>query len=265
MKRVSVEALGSWAIVTGASSGIGRAFAQELANAGFNLVLVARRAPPLQAVCDELMTQSLVRCKAVAIDLASSDFLDALAQATEGLDIGLLVSNAGGANPGKFIANTSERLCAELAVNTMAHALLGHYFAKKMAARGRGVIIFVSSIAGLQPVPFLSTYAASKAFVDTLGRSLREELRFDNVSVHVLLPGPTDTRLRTAMGFEASRMRPMTAGACAKSALRAVERDIAWHIPNRALRWVLAFLPRRLVSHILGRTMQRLLSRQRPG
>src|SRR5437763_1943456 len=150
------QQFGPWAVVTGASSGIGRAVAAQLAANGINLVLAARRLSTLDDVGNDLVHRHGIRYRSVRVDLARPDFLDVLTDATDDMDVGLVVSNAGDMNLGEFLATPHDSLLAELRVNTEAHLSLTHHYGQLLARRGRGGILLVSSVAGIQGVPYIA-------------------------------------------------------------------------------------------------------------
>jgi short-subunit dehydrogenase len=253
MRHLDLARFGPWGVVTGASSGIGEAFARELARRGFHLILVARRGELLERLAGALRREHGIDCRPVAIDLAESSFMDSLRRTTDELDVGLLVSNAGTATATEFVEWDAAALERDVTVNTTAHLRLAHHFGGRLASRGRGGLLLVSSIAGRQPIPYLASYAAAKSFVTVLGESLHAELRPRGVAVTVLIAGPTDTPMRTAMGFGRSRLRPMSPVACARLGLAALAKGRATYIPGARIRLMLALVPRRVIARILGR------------
>src|SRR5262249_3071292 len=181
-----VERFGPWALITGASSGIGEAFARRLAEYGLNLVLVARRENRLRKLADELQGHHSVSARVVPVDLSRDDFLPAIEQATADVQVGLLVNNAGIATSGNFLDNDLDSELALLHVNSRAPLVLTHHFAKAMRQRGRGGIIFLTSAVAFAGVPSWSNYAASKAYDLVLAEGLAKELHKDGVSVLAL-------------------------------------------------------------------------------
>jgi short-subunit dehydrogenase len=179
---------GPWALIAGASEGIGAAFARALAKQGFKLVLVARRQEPLDALAATLDTQ----VHAVSFDLKGD--VAALEAAVGDREIGLLVCNAALSLVAPFVELEREQVERSLDVNVRAPLLLTHAFAKKMAQRGRGGVILMSSVAGLIGAPLTATYAGSKAFALGFGESLWAELQPLGVDVVVCAPGPTATQ-----------------------------------------------------------------------
>lgn len=195
------ERYGDWALVTGASAGIGEAFARALAVEGFSLVLTARREERLRALAAELEKRFDISVRIVAIDLAEPDGADRLASAVEDLEIGMLVNNAGVGYAGRFDKQDPDRLRSLVAVNCVAPTVLANRMLggeAGMVARGRGAVIFTGSAAGRQPMPLHGVYAATKAFDLFLGEALYVELRDANVDVLVVEPGSVATEFQAA-------------------------------------------------------------------
>ncbi len=155
---------GTWTLVTGASSGIGLEFSRALAQAGMNLVIVARREERLRALASELETQHGVQCRVVCMDLAEEGAAGHIAEAVRDIEIGLLVNNAGFGHSGPYESRDAGRLADMVRVNCLVPVELTRAFLPGMLERKRGGIIFVSSILGFVPAPYDSVYAASKAF-----------------------------------------------------------------------------------------------------
>src|SRR5260221_8621253 len=132
------ERFGPWALVTGASSGIGKEFARQIAAAGINVVLVARRDALLAELGRAIALEFDVQYRALAMDLSQEGFIAGLASATDDLDIGLVVSNAGTGNPGEFLKLDRQLLQATLRLNTLAHLDIAHHFGRRLAGRGQG-------------------------------------------------------------------------------------------------------------------------------
>ncbi len=248
------QQFGPWAMVTGASSGIGRAVAAQLAASGINLVLAARRLSILDDVGRDLARSHGIRYRSVRVDLANPDFLNTLIDATNDLDLGLVVSNAGDMNLGEFLAIPHDALLAELRVNTEAHLSLTHHFGQSLARQGRGGILLVSSIAGIQGVPYIANYAATKSYVLTLGEAVHRELSPRGVHVTVLVPGATATAMTTRFGADKTPMGRlmMSADACAAQGLAALAANQAVRISGRANRATVALTPRRIRTRLFG-------------
>lgn len=184
---------GPVALVTGASSGIGRAFAEELAMRGFDLVLSARRTERLQELAALLGDAHGTRCHIVTADLADTQAPARIVEATQDLDIGLLVSNAGFNIKGAHETKQPSAIIKMVAVNCIAPMLLAHGFIPRLKARGRGGIIFTGSVEGFIGMPFSAAYSASKALVRGLAEGLWGELHGDNIDVLNLAPGATQS------------------------------------------------------------------------
>jgi short-subunit dehydrogenase len=214
-------------LITGASSGIGAAFARKLAARGHNLLLVARSEEKLVTLCSELGRIKSIRAQYVAMDLSQADAPARLFAETQkrALEIDLLINNAGFGSMGDFAKLDLASELNMVDLNVRALVELTHLFLAPMRERKSGAIVNVASTAGFQPVPFMATYAATKAFVLTFTEALWEENRPHGVTVMALCPGATDTNF-----FEASRMHrpPMrvsqTADDVVDAALRGLKR-----------------------------------------
>ena len=220
------EYRGRWALVTGASAGIGEAFARELARRGTNLLLAARREDRLRALGDELAQAHRVRTVALRADLGQPGAAAELwARAAAAHPIHLLVNNAGFGLKGPFAEQPIERLGEMVQVNCIAPMELAHLALGHMRGHGGGAIVNVASIAGYQPIPLMATYAASKAFLITLSEALMEEARGAGVRVVTLNPGPVKTEFQSVAGTEVRDRAPgvRTAGQVVDAALRGLD------------------------------------------
>lgn len=197
---------GPAAVVTGASSGIGRAMAERLATAGLGVVLVARRIERLRALAERCEQQHGVRAHICETDLSQPDAADEILAATANLDVGLVVSNAGFGLKGEHGSNDPAAMSAMVMVNCNTPMRLAHGFASRLRLRGRGGLVFVSSVEGLLGGPYSATYAASKAFLVNLGEGLWGELSPDGIDVLTVCPGATDTEAPALQGFDVSKM-----------------------------------------------------------
>jgi uncharacterized protein len=194
------ERYGEWALITGASAGIGLAFARELARRGLSCVLAARREDRLKALGDELSKQHGIQTRAVAVDLAAPDGADRLADAVADLPIGVLVNNAGFGYAGRFDKLETDRLRSMVVVNCVVPVVLTSRILPGMVKRGRGAVIIVGSVAGRQPLPLHATYSATKAFDQFLGEGLWAELRGTGVDALCVEPGATATEFQAVAG-----------------------------------------------------------------
>lgn len=253
------EKYGPWALVTGASSGIGEQFAHALAERGLNLVLTARREDRLVALADALTARCGIAVQTLAIDLTDADAPRALADVCADKDIGLVVSNAGFGLKGTHESQSASALDDMLNVNCRAPMLLAHAFIPRLLARGGGGLLFTGSVEGFVAFGYSAAYSASKAFVTLLGEALWAELDGKNVDVLVLAPGSTDTEALPKQGFDPKQMSGlMSPRAVAEEALSRLGQKPV-HITggmNRALMAFLTALPRRLAVRMATRSMK---------
>ena len=203
---------GPWALVTGASSGIGKEFAQQIAASGINIVLVARREDLLKEVGVEFSKGYGVEHRVVVLDVSREDFIGQLASATDDLDIGLVVSNAGTGNPGEFLKLDRQLLEETLRLNTMSHLDIAHYFGGKLAERRRGGLILVGAMGAENGIPCMANDGGAKAYVHSLGEALHYEFKPLGVCVTVLAAGVTNTAVLEKFGFDPKTMpmKPMS-------------------------------------------------------
>lgn len=204
---------GSWALITGASSGIGRAMSEQIAQQGMNIVAVARNQGNLDALKDSLETRHGIKVRTISADLSQPEANYELNKQTADLDIGLLIPNAGIENNGAFIQNSIEDEQRMLTLNTTSPMLLSHLFGQRFKQRAntkqRSGILLTSSLFGYQGVPFVSNYSASKAYILSLGEALNVELKPLGIDVSVLSPGLTDTAMPGNMAIDFNKM-PIT-------------------------------------------------------
>ena len=184
---------GRWAVVAGASSGLGAEFATQLAARGLDLVLVARRAQVLESLAEELRARHKVEVRLCALDLGAPDLLERIREATSGLDVGLLVYNAALALIGPFLEQPLADKLKVIDVNVRGPLILADEFGRTMAARGRGGILLMSSLAGSRGSPLVATYSATKAFNLVLAEGLWDELSSRGVDVLACRAGATRT------------------------------------------------------------------------
>jgi uncharacterized protein len=254
------ERYGPWALVAGASEGIGAAFARALAGYGVNLVLVARRPEPLAALAATLPVSTVE----VSADLSTKDGLaavdnavgDAVGGAVGGREVGLLVCNAAYSPMGGFLDQPESGLETVLDLNCRAPVLLARRYLPGMVARGRGGLIVMSSVAGLQGLPNLSMYAATKSFGAVLADGLWAELRGTGVDVVACLAGAVLTP-----GYQQSMARPApgakSAEAVVAQALRALPhgpRTVPGGLMKFSAALMTRLMPRRAAIGLIGRT-----------
>ena len=249
------------ALVTGASSGIGKELARCFAAGGHDVVLVARRLPLLEALASELSARHGKKMWPIACDLSTPDAVRSLLGdlSTRGLEIDFLVNNAGFGTTGLFAHSPLERelRMAEVNVTTVVH--LTRALLPGMLARRRGRILNVGSTAGFQPGPYMATYYASKAFVNHFSEALFEELRGTGVTVTVSCPGPTQTEFGELSGVgKANLFRRMPVANAERVAREAYEalfagRALVVHgFLNRVGVVAIRFGWRSLVRRIIG-------------
>ncbi len=259
--KTSLQRYGPWALVTGASSGIGAEYARQLAAEGFNLVIVARREGKLVLLSQALEKEFAVQTRVVVADLSHADCLDVIQTATDDLEIGLLVNNAGAALPGVFLKQSLEGRSAFVTLNVMTPMQLTHHFATKMVARKRGGIVLVSSIAGFNASPYIASYAAAKSYLLNFGLALGTELAPHNVDVLVLAPGATRTEMINTGGLNMrnakvpwmSAQRVVAQGMAALGKKQLVIPGRTNHFFTNVLQ---RLMPKRFAMWVMARTME---------
>ena len=194
------------ALITGASAGIGRELARLFAADGHNLLLIARRLPELQVLSVELAQRYGIQARARACDLGSSTELDALLAELGGVELEFIVNNAGYGTVGLFAERAPEREVAMVDLNVTALLRLTRAVLPQMLARGRGRILNIGSTAGFQAGPYMATYYASKAFVNSFSEALSYEVRGSGVTVTLSCPGPTSTEFANVSGLDKSAL-----------------------------------------------------------
>jgi hypothetical protein len=246
---------GPWALVAGASAGLGAAFARSLAARGLDLVLVARRRQPLVEVAQSLPTRTVP----VVADLSTRTGIDAVIAACAERPVGLVVANAAYSPIGSFVRMPAEETLRALDLNCRAPLLLAHHFVPEMVARGRGGLVIMSSLSGLQGSPSISVYAATKAFGAVLAEGLWAELRGTGVDVVACVAGAVATPgLAQAKAHPAPGTLPPER--VAEAALRALGRGPRV-VPGLAMRLsaaVMSRLPRRAAIRIIARASRDL-------
>jgi len=250
---------GAWALITGASSGLGAEFARQLAAEKMDLVLLARRRDRLNELATALKAEHGIQVKVVALDLAKANFLATLQKQTAKLNIGLLVNNAGFGISGDFTDNSLERELMMLDVNCRAALMLAHAYGSKMRAHRRGGIIMVSSVAAFQGVPFMSHYAATKAYDLVLGEGLWYEMKQHGVDVVTLCPGATATEFANVADTKPVP-GSMPAPPVVREALEALGKKhyVTAGRKNKVLVFSSRLVPRRLATLIAARIMKGL-------
>jgi short-subunit dehydrogenase len=258
LTRIDKQRFGPWALVTGASSGIGEALARQLAASGLSLVLVARRGPLLERLGRDLQSKFGIDYRVVALDLISDDILTPIRAATDDLDVGLVISNAGGPLPGQFLGLSSETVFGQVRLDVHTPLQLIQHFVPAMAVRGRGGIILVSAMGATSGLPLVATTSAGKSFVESLGLSLHGEFAELGLNTTVLIVGPTDTRVIDMLGLERGHMpiKPQSADVTAAEALAALVANRPAHVSGRLNRVMHRLVPATVRTR-LARSMVR--------
>lgn len=252
---------GTTTLITGASSGIGRAFAQRVAAAGSDLVLVARRADVLEEVARDLRARHGVNVLVLAHDLDTPDAAETLVARlqAERVTVDALINNAGLGIHGDLGSAPLASATTQIAVNVNSLTALTALLLPQMLARGRGAIVNVASTAGFQPVPHMAVYSASKAYVLTFTRALWRETRGTGVDVLALCPGATDTAFFATAGDAASVGSRRSPEQVVDSALRALHRGRPSVVDGRGnafVSWLAPRLPERLALNIAERSVR---------
>ncbi len=265
-KQTMLEQFGPWAVVTGASSGIGMEFARQLAGHGLNLVLVARREQALKELAVELEGRHQIATRTVPLDLSNPGFLDELRKATDDLEVSLVISNAGAARMGAFLRVPVDELLWATRLNVEAHIKLAHHFGSLMLDQKRqGGLLLVSSTIAFAGMPFAGNYSGAKAYLLNLGQAMNYELEGTGINVSVLVPGPTSTAafderkdidLTQLPGGKPMKVKPVVVGA-----LKALARNEPYYVPgvmNRIIDTIgRRVLTRRANRNIFGALLKR--------
>ena len=252
---------GPWAVVIGAAQGLGAEFSRQIAELGVSVVMVALEDDELGALGGALRSRYGVETRTVVGDITARETQDQLVSVTSQLGVGLVVYNAGLAVRGLWLDTSSSDHMRMIETNVRSPVLILREFVPAMAARGRGGIVLLSSMSGLQGSPVLATYAATKAYTLNLALSLWDEFRPLGIDVTALVPGATDTP-----GFRESSPRtnrltpkPMRVEPVVKAALEALgsRPAVVAGATNKAASVLFSrMLPRRISTIFMGRTMR---------
>lgn len=254
---------GPWALVAGASTGLGAEFATQLAAHGLNLVLIARRAELLDALSARLSTDYAVQVRLIALDLSQPDTIESIAAQTDDIEVGLVVYNAAFSAIGSFFDQTLDAHLREIETNCRAPLSLAYALGRRMVTRARGGIVLMSSLSASQGSPLISNYAATKAYNLTLAEGLWDELRGQGIDVMACCAGSTDTP-----GYRASAPAKAFAPVLLPRTVVAETLAALGHKPsvipgrgNRLSAFVMQrILPRRIAIVIMGRTLRAMYS-----
>ncbi len=267
--RNLAERYGSWALVSGGTSGIGAALVDQIAASGMNVVLVARTQAKLDAQAEAVRAAHGVEVRTVSADLSSAEGLAKVMGAVSDLEIGLLVPCAAMETSGYFVDSPLETQSALLQMDVVAPMVLTHHFGAKMASRRRGAILLVSSLSGWMAQPYMASYGAAKAYILQLGAALHEEMKDQGVDVSVLSPGPTDTPMaaKTGIDFGSMGMSVMKPEDVARTALAALgnRADAVPGFRNRMMVFMMTRMtPRAIGGFMFKRMLGRALKIQAP-
>jgi uncharacterized protein len=255
------------ALITGASSGIGEAFANALAGEGMDLILVARSEDRLRSLARQLAEVHSRRVEVVTADLTQAGAADKVRTAAQALkmDVDLLVNNAGFGTVGAFDKQDAARERDEVLLNAAAVVDMTHAFLPAMLERGHGGIINVASLAAFQPLPYMSVYAATKSFVLSFTEGIRGEVRPRGVKVLCVCPGPVDTPFFEATGNQklrstVPRATMMTVEEVVGASLKAFKAGRGVVVPgvgNKLMATYTRFVPRDVLTAITAKVMRR--------
>ncbi len=255
------------ALITGASSGIGRAFAETLSSKGANVILVARSKAKLDALAAKIRRSNQVTVHVIVADLSKEDGPRRVHEATKRLrrDVDVLINNAGFGTYGPFHTIPAGEDHDEIMLNVAAVVRLTHVFLPAMLERHTGIIVNVASGAAFQAAPYMAVYGASKAFVLSFSEALWAEYRGQGISVLALCPGPTDTGFfKVARNEDAVAGRKRSPQAVVDTALRALDRGRSSAIDGGLLR--LGIFSERLVSRsVVARSAAKIMAPRRAG
>jgi uncharacterized protein len=259
---VMIRYQGRTALITGASSGIGEEFARQLAGRGMHLILVARSENKLRALADELAQRHSVRVEVIAADLSAAGAATQVYATTRerGLDVDLLVNNAGFGSYGPFETLDLAREQEQIRLNVQAVVELSHAVLPAMVARRAGAILNVASTAGLQPLPYMAVYGATKAFVLSFSEALWGQYRGQGVRVTALCPGPVATPFFDVVGAQEPQVGQMMQPADVVAiGLRGLERDLPSVVAGWSNFLLSGIVPRLVPRWAVVRVGERLL------
>lgn len=251
---------GKWALVTGASSGIGAALARELADRGAKLILTARRRDRMEALGQELAEQG-TETRIVVSDLNDPVAPYQIYRVTEraGLDVEILVNNAGLGQYGTFHTGDVEKELSQVRVNCDAVVRLTRMFVPRMVERRRGWVLVVASTASFQPIPYLTTYAATKAFDRFFAEGLAAEVAQFGVKVTALCPGPTESEFFDVAGAGVFKQRMQSTEEVARLGIEALargERTIVPNVRGRLGAFAVRFLSTQTITRFLEKAVR---------
>ena len=244
------QTFGNWALVTGASSGIGEEFSRQIAASGMNVVLIARRRDKLDTLAIELSADHGVETIIIEQDLSKDNAVENITQKTRGFDIGLIISNAGDGAMGGFLKREASQFEQAIKLNLLTPVKLAHHFLQKMyASKQKGGLLLVSSAIAVGGAPYISDYSATKAYQLNMGQALHHELLSAGINVTVLMPGPTRTEAyqRDDIDFNKLPIPPMSVKRVVSTALKGITKNKPVVIPG-VMNNIMDFMSRHLLS-----------------
>lgn len=247
---------GNLVLITGASSGIGKALAEQFAAAGFDLIITARSEKVLEQMRSDYEAKYKIKVRVVAGDHSNASDVDALKRVTSELQVGIAIINAGYGNTGAFLNTTVDAELNMVDLNVRSLLSLSHHFAKQFALQKRGALVLLSSMVSFQGVPYMANYSATKAYVQALAEALHFELESKGVDVLSVAPGPVDTGFSDRARISMSNMA--TSESVAKNIIAAIgnKQTVYPAFNAKMMRLGLSLLPRFLKVKIMGMAMK---------
>ena len=251
-----------WALVTGASSGIGLAYAKELAKKNKRIILVARSESKLFEVTQDLNNRYGVSAKYIVADLSTLEGVKKVIDESKDMTVNLLINNAGKEDSGEFLEGNVKEMLSSIELNCSAPLMLTHHFANRMVADGGGDILFLSSIVAFQGVPLIANYAATKSYSLIFAEGIAAELKPKGVNVSIAAPGFTESNLSPHINFKGTPIMPLSAKFVAQYTLSKLGKKLLI-IPgfiNKYLYYAGKYIqPRRMNSFAFGRVFKMVL------
>lgn len=247
------EKYGGWALITGASSGIGAEFAERLGEMGFNLILTARREDRLNELSDKIKKSKSVDVQIVKAGLSYEDEVYRLIEEVGDKEVGMLINNAGYGSTGNFTFNDPQFEIDMVKLSCVTPTILTHHYSRKMKERNKGAIIFLGSVVAMQPVPMMAVYSASKVFNSYMGDALWYELKKYNIDVLSVNPGGTKTGFQRIAEIEGGPF-VRTPQQVVSTSLDALGRKPSAidGFPNKLMAFFTKLMPRKLQVSIAG-------------
>jgi short-subunit dehydrogenase len=264
MNQQFLRKYGPWALVTGASDGVGQASAKLLASMGLNLVLVARSQEKLAHLAKQFANENNIQVRVLALDLSVAEAAEELKLATSDLEIGLLIASAGFGSSGKFLDANEVTELQMLNVNCNAVLVQCLHFGKLMAQKQKGGLILLSSVLAFQGTPYSANYGATKAYIQSFAEGIADEFQAHGVDVLSVAPGPI------ASGFaQRANMvlgQSLAPDVVAKQAIDSLgkRRLVRPGALSKLLGWGLSTAPRALRVQLIGSIMRGMTKHQRP-